>query len=223
MNNGTTALTNLGFSNGAELANNGGITIDTGLWVSSNSIAMLDGTIDCDSFLLEGDITLNSGATLTGGDLYASGTMDISGVLQVDSLLNDGTFTVQGGATVYAFDLSSNSGTISDSIDICDPSAGAGVVDSNLGTIAGTVTACATNCFVGVDDPKVVELSIYPNPAQQELMVSGFHGTVSIHDLTGRVVIQRMVQGQESIDVEALTNGVYVLRAGDQTLRFVKN
>lgn len=303
INNGTTTLTSLGFSNGANLDNNGGMVLDTGIWVSSNSTASIDGTIDCDSLLFEGDVTVTTGATVTGGDMYTSGLMDVSGVVQVDSLLNDGTFTVQGGGTVYAFDLSttnmmllngnanvyvtnsfsnfllfemnalsyfevgndffngnfsnatinvegtiivnndfsntdningtsgricigglsSNTGTISGSIDICDPSAGAGVVDSNLGTIAGTVTACATNCFVGLDDPKIVELSIYPNPAQQELIVSGFNGTVSIHDLTGRLVIQRMVQGQKSINVEALTNGVYVLRAGDQTLRFVKN
>ncbi len=67
--------------------------------------------------------------------------------------------------------------------------------------------------------PDAVEVS--PNPAHTTLTVSlapsrTYPATLTLHDLTGRVVRQRAVEGQETVfDVRGLATGVYVLRVGE--------
>ena len=44
--------------------------------------------------------------------------------------------------------------------------------------------------------------------------------TISVFDMTGRMVIQQRYEGQ--IDVSSLVPGLYAIKAGDYEVRFVK-
>jgi hypothetical protein len=79
------------------------------------------------------------------------------------------------------------------------------------------------NCDVGIQATAVNknELLIYPNPASQSIVISNksLVNTIEITDLLGRVCIipplQRGLGGLE-INIEALPNGIYFLKATDE-------
>ncbi|MCB9222563.1 MAG: choice-of-anchor B family protein [Crocinitomicaceae bacterium] len=68
--------------------------------------------------------------------------------------------------------------------------------------------------LVGLEDEKNSEISIYPNPVSNELIVKGIgSGIVEIRDLSGRLVQQ--LQTQNVLDVSALQQGAYILTFRD--------
>ena len=78
-----------------------------------------------------------------------------------------------------------------------------------------------------VSDPSdVVEqtlesLSVWPNPTDNVLHLNVVDGsTVSVFDMTGRMVMQQRYEGQ--LDVSRLVPGLYAIKAGDNKVRFVK-
>ena len=61
---------------------------------------------------------------------------------------------------------------------------------------------------------------IYPNPAQDRLVVQGAEGqTLRVYDLQGRLLKQ--TEGTE-VQVEDLADGTYLLQVGTQVVRFTK-
>ncbi len=60
-------------------------------------------------------------------------------------------------------------------------------------------------------------ISIYPNPATNELTIEGAQNTAMvICDVVGKVVMERKLIGaKETIDISALNNGVYVVQVYD--------
>ncbi|MBK7553459.1 MAG: T9SS type A sorting domain-containing protein [Flavobacteriales bacterium] len=83
---------------------------------------------------------------------------------------------------------------------------------------------------LAVDGADADGLRAWPNPAQEVLNISTAHaasGSLSVLDITGRVVLSRPVTGAlTSVRIEALAPGPYVVRcttaAGDRSVRFVK-
>ena len=74
----------------------------------------------------------------------------------------------------------------------------------------------------GLDAVTAEPLAIYPNPATSYIHISGDQGTpYAIYSITGKVVAQGTLTG-ETIPVADLSNGLYVVKAGDQASRFVK-
>ncbi|HBY70519.1 MAG TPA: hypothetical protein DEG69_23820 [Flavobacteriaceae bacterium] len=76
-----------------------------------------------------------------------------------------------------------------------------------------------------------VSISIYPNPVENELTISGVtldEYTIDIVDVQGRVVVSNVSEiSQNKISTSNLTSGVYFLniRSGNQsskTIRFIK-
>ena len=62
---------------------------------------------------------------------------------------------------------------------------------------------------------------LWPNPVNDVLYLDIIDGTsVSIFDMTGRLVKQDKYQGQ--LDVSKLTSGVYTIKTEDITVKFVK-
>lgn len=59
--------------------------------------------------------------------------------------------------------------------------------------------------------------SMYPNPAEDHIMLQGFEGTVSVTltDLSGRTVYSGTVTAGNRMDVQALPSGTYIVRAQD--------
>jgi len=80
---------------------------------------------------------------------------------------------------------------------------------------------------LGVDDQNFTNISIYPNPTNNTLFISGNETpiAVAIFNVLGKEVLS--IKNTNNINVEALPSGVYVIRISDgvgQTNRkFIKN
>ena len=84
--------------------------------------------------------------------------------------------------------------------------------------------SCAT---ASVDDQNQLDISIYPNPTNNTLIISGNETpiAISIYNVLGKEVLS--IKNTNNINVQALPSGVYMIRLSDgvrQTNRkFVKN
>jgi hypothetical protein len=65
------------------------------------------------------------------------------------------------------------------------------------------------------------EMRLWPNPAQDYLLLEGFNGNYSIRDYSGRIVQRGQVESRR-IEISALSDGVYVLVTGQFAQRFLK-
>ena len=80
---------------------------------------------------------------------------------------------------------------------------------------------------LGIDDQNFTNISIYPNPTDNTLFISGNESpiVVSIYNVLGKEVFS--AKNANNINVQAFPSGVYVIRISDgirQTNRkFVKN
>ena len=75
----------------------------------------------------------------------------------------------------------------------------------------------------GINDiTKEKKLTVYPNPAKEALYLKNAEGQAYlITDIAGRVLLQGSMKGR-SIDVGMLNSGLYLLRIGTETVKFVK-
>ena len=84
-----------------------------------------------------------------------------------------------------------------------------------------------------VTEAEILELAnsiiIYPNPAENEISLSNITelSTVSIHDINGKLFIQREVDSNKTIlSVSQLPRGLYLMKisnvSGQQVLKFIK-
>lgn len=65
------------------------------------------------------------------------------------------------------------------------------------------------------------ELSLWPNPAQNYLVLEAVRGDYSIRDSSGRIVQHGQVESRR-IEISALSDGIYVLVIGQVAQRFLK-
>ncbi|HTM65467.1 MAG TPA: T9SS type A sorting domain-containing protein [Flavipsychrobacter sp.] len=89
---------------------------------------------------------------------------------------------------------------------------------------------CNCRPFIGFDiQPNGInditrekKLTVYPNPAKEALYLKNAEGQAYlITDIAGRVLLQGSMKGR-SIDVGMLNSGLYLLRIGTETVKFVK-
>jgi hypothetical protein len=83
---------------------------------------------------------------------------------------------------------------------------------------------------VAVPAVKVVEMSIYPNPASNELYLNLPNAaqeaavrTVAIFNIAGQQIINEQWQQNRPLNISSLPAGVYIIKCGDYRGRFVKN
>jgi serine protease len=66
---------------------------------------------------------------------------------------------------------------------------------------------------VHVSTQETTDLIIYPNPSRGQVRLSiPFSGQLIVHELTGRVVRSELVRREESIQLDNLSPGIYVIR-----------
>ncbi|WP_417858052.1 T9SS type A sorting domain-containing protein [Xanthomarina gelatinilytica] len=68
---------------------------------------------------------------------------------------------------------------------------------------------------IGIKDQTAIAFSFYPNPASNHVVVTcNFEkATVEVYDMTGKQVLNKNLnQGENSMDVSALSSGVYLAR-----------
>lgn len=101
-------------------------------------------------------------------------------------------------------------------------------IDSVDNNILGKVILAYT--FLGLDEAAVVEASLYPNPATNNLTIEltnkNAAAELTLVDLLGNVVYTSAINGSATIDVSGLTSGVYMVRLNNNgqtsSARFVK-
>lgn len=78
-----------------------------------------------------------------------------------------------------------------------------------------------TENSTAVKDGEVLEFSIYPNPASDYIQLSNADNieSISLYDLTGRMIISHFISGDTQIDLSDYMPGLYVLKATDITGR----
>lgn len=75
---------------------------------------------------------------------------------------------------------------------------------------------------MGVDEQTSEQLIARPNPTSDKLFIEGMDGElVSVYDNTGRLVLQEKYHGH--LDVSALAKGMYVVKIGEKTMKFLKD
>jgi hypothetical protein len=76
----------------------------------------------------------------------------------------------------------------------------------------------------GVDENEGDGLAIYPNPAIDHFRIEGFEGEseVQIYNALGELVKTVKVDANSEINVSALASGLYMVRCGNASIRFVK-
>lgn len=95
----------------------------------------------------------------------------------------------------------------------------------NLGTKTGKFE---TGKLTDIDESQMyADLSIFPNPATSVLYIQSGElpqGEAYIYNTSGKLCKTVMLQGEEitAVEVADLSAGVYILRLGTQTLRFIK-
>ena len=68
------------------------------------------------------------------------------------------------------------------------------------------------------------EVKVYPNPTRNQLTIENYElgmGDYTIYNIVGQIVMQGSLQSN-TINVESLVNGMYFLRIGEKTVKFVK-
>lgn len=90
---------------------------------------------------------------------------------------------------------------------------------TGLGVVQDSITVKfrigPTECFLSTDEPEdVVELSVYPNPANAILTIevsAVYSGSaLKIYNVLGEEIVSRTINtGKNSINIESLPNGVY--------------
>ncbi|AZI31842.1 M1 family aminopeptidase [Kaistella carnis] len=78
--------------------------------------------------------------------------------------------------------------------------------------------------ILGVDDITKNELRIYPNPVKNELYVSGTtkDQPYQIISIEGRLVKSGVLASKQSLQLNDLPKGVYILKIEDRNLKFIK-
>ncbi|MFM1854137.1 MAG: hypothetical protein RL164_1455 [Bacteroidota bacterium] len=68
------------------------------------------------------------------------------------------------------------------------------------------------------------QLVVYPNPATDEIMVSLEQPTnARVTDLNGKLLLERVLQPGDALDLESLNAGIYMIEAGSKRTKLIKN
>lgn len=91
-------------------------------------------------------------------------------------------------------------------------------------TLTGNVTLMAIFSGLGMDESEGKVIALYPNPASESIHITGLEANseVQIYNNLGMLVKVVKVNADEEISISDLSNGLYVVRCGKTTMRFVK-
>jgi hypothetical protein len=74
---------------------------------------------------------------------------------------------------------------------------------------------CKTFEIIGVDDNSYSQISVYPNPVTNQLFVNGGNEIVKhieISNLSGLTIYKSQIEGQNSVNINELSNGVLLVK-----------
>jgi hypothetical protein len=104
-----------------------------------------------------------------------------------------------------------------------------GEIDTNeLAVINETIFAIEGEDVLATEEQTLDTFKMYPNPATAQVSLfiedSTINGQVIIRDIQGREVITQQIlnQGDQTIDVQSLSAGVYFIQVGDGVQKLIK-
>ena len=193
-------------------ANSASFNQDIGSWDVSSVTNM--------SFMFYG------GATLFNQDI---GSWDVSSVTDMSNMFNasgistDNYDNILNGWSQQVLQSDVQFGAAG--INYCN---GADARQSIIDTYGWTITDAGLDCATaGLEDQTQLNISIYPNPTNNTLFITGIETpiAISIYNVLGKEVLS--IKNTNNINVQALPSGVYMIRLSDsvgQTNRkFIKN
>jgi hypothetical protein len=147
-----------------------------------------------------------------------------SSVVVNENLGTDGEIdlTVAGGSGSYTY--SWNSGPTTE--DITGLSAGNYTVTVDDGICVDSTTIVISN-VAGVGGNELIEIALYPNPANKQITVS-LDGEFSfeIVNLLGETIFKGISKDQETIDLDSFENSIYFITVktseSERTMKFIK-
>lgn len=91
---------------------------------------------------------------------------------------------------------------------------------SGMSIITTGTFDCAT---VNINEPETEHVfGVYPNPANTTIHIHGGSGNILVYDITGRL-IKNVPTGEDvSLDISSWTSGMYIVRCGRHTVKFIK-
>jgi len=172
-----------------------------------------------------GDGTINR-PTEVAGDLNGNGTIDVPTEIAGD-VDGDGGINFP---TEICGDLNGN-GVINTPDEVGGDASGNGAIETPevLGDTNGNGILDASE-QLGVSELNTIQLAVYPNPASAQLTITANQNieSISILDLTGRLIQTTAISTQETvtIDVHSLEKGRYMIvvtnATGASSMPFVK-
>lgn len=75
---------------------------------------------------------------------------------------------------------------------------------------------------LGINEMNEAEMSVYPNPMENEVYVNGSNGTLTLFDLNGDAIIEQKHAGFTKLNVADLPKGVYLLQIESDGNKAVK-
>ncbi|HYG49265.1 MAG TPA: T9SS type A sorting domain-containing protein [Flavobacteriales bacterium] len=223
-------LTNMGTVNATDIFNSGtlnnnggpGFTMDN-LYTSGNVINNAEMQIDFDlwnseTFTNDNLIVIDN--NFWNGDTIAgTATFTNNGTISIAVDLNNSE-TMDGSGDYCVAGVSSNVGTVTGTLDVCDLSGTD--FDNNFGTIAGTVTFCsAGSCAIGIAENALFEHTVYPNPFNSavnfETKENGSYSLVVMNSIGETVFTTSFTGNRYALDASAFTSGMYFYRLTGNT------
>ncbi|MCX7743161.1 MAG: T9SS type A sorting domain-containing protein [Flavobacteriales bacterium] len=108
--------------------------------------------------------------------------------------------------------------------------------DGKVIFVASSFVPVTRPCFIGrmlmneqpvagIDESSLSELTLYPNPTTDFIQLNNTQPMqIQILDISGKVVMQSLIQPNARISVEALSNGMYFISTENgASLKFIKN
>jgi hypothetical protein len=87
---------------------------------------------------------------------------------------------------------------------------------NNMGTSYGTEETFKTakDPISGLDENGILHISVYPNPVDNAFRIIGLSGvsSISLTDLSGKVMLLKQVSDSEAVSISTLPKGVYILK-----------
>ncbi len=86
-------------------------------------------------------------------------------------------------------------------------------------SIPGTLTILVPTV---IDDDKISDLKVYPNPASEFIYIDGAQGAVSLYNLAGNKVITHDLNNGNCITISGLAKGIYILNVDNNYVKIIK-
>ena len=83
---------------------------------------------------------------------------------------------------------------------------------------------CFNNLFVGVEEQIENNFQVFPNPTHHQVTIKSKAGEkIIISDVMGKILLEKQLkQDTETIEIEELTNGIYILKVGANSQKIIK-